>query len=188
MAPPSLKEKLHYRSSLLVQLTNSIINPFTTPWKSSTGGARSSAIRKTCLQIGVFLVWQGHCRSLGHFLLVLVEELLVDLNLRWCKGWRSDELELRVADQFSSEPEERFFEVVVGFGRNVIVLEVFLAVECDGLGLDLALLDIDLVSAKNDRNVFADTDEITWKIFVNTEISEYELGVTYGASWGRSCR
>jgi hypothetical protein len=39
-------------------------------------------------------------------------------------------------------------------------LEVLLAVECDGLGLDLALLDVDLVTAEDDGDVLADTDEI----------------------------
>ena len=33
--------------------------------------------------------------------------------------------------------------------------------EGDGLGLDLALLDIDLVTAEDDRDVLADTGEIT---------------------------
>ncbi len=33
--------------------------------------------------------------------------------------------------------------------------------EGDGLGLDLALLDIDLVAAENDRDVFANADEVT---------------------------
>lgn len=33
--------------------------------------------------------------------------------------------------------------------------------EGDGLGLDLALLNIDLVTAENDGDVLADTDEIT---------------------------
>ena len=32
--------------------------------------------------------------------------------------------------------------------------------EGDGLGLDLALFDINLVAGKDDRNIFADTDEI----------------------------
>lgn len=35
--------------------------------------------------------------------------------------------------------------------------------EGDGLGLDLALLHIDLVTAQNDGDVLADTDEVTWK-------------------------
>ena len=33
--------------------------------------------------------------------------------------------------------------------------------ECDGLGLHLALLNVDLVAAENDRNVLADSGEIT---------------------------
>jgi hypothetical protein len=34
-------------------------------------------------------------------------------------------------------------------------------VEGDGFGFHLALLDVDLVTAQNDGNVLADTDEIT---------------------------
>jgi hypothetical protein len=34
-------------------------------------------------------------------------------------------------------------------------------VEGDGLGLDLALLHVDLVTGENDGNVLADTDEVT---------------------------
>lgn len=34
--------------------------------------------------------------------------------------------------------------------------------ESDGLGLDLALLNVDLVTAENNGNVLADTDEITY--------------------------
>lgn len=33
--------------------------------------------------------------------------------------------------------------------------------EGDGLGLDLAFLHIDLVTAQNDGDVLADTDEVT---------------------------
>lgn len=91
----------------------------------------------------------------------MVEQLLVDLDLRRRESRSGHELELGIADQFSRQPEERLLEVIVGLGRNVVVLEVLLAVECDGLSLDFALLDIDLVSAENDRDVFADTDEIT---------------------------
>lgn len=68
----------------------------------------------------------------------------------------------RVANKLASEPEEGLLEVVVGLGRNVVVLEVLFPVEGDGLGLDLALLDIDLVAAQNDGNVLADAGQITW--------------------------
>lgn len=68
----------------------------------------------------------------------------------------------RVADQLAAEPQEGLLEVVVGLGRDVVVLEVLLAVEGDGLGLDLALLDVDLVTAEDDGDVLADADEIAW--------------------------
>ena len=65
-----------------------------------------------------------------------------------------------VADQLPCEPQERLLEVVVGLGGDVVVLQVLLAVEGDGLGLDLALLHIDLVSGEHDWDVLADADEI----------------------------
>lgn len=69
--------------------------------------------------------------------------------------------ELGVADKLAGEPEEGLLEVVVGLGGDVVVLEVLLAVEGDGLGLNLALLHIDLVTGEDDRDVLADTDEVT---------------------------
>jgi hypothetical protein len=66
----------------------------------------------------------------------------------------------RIARQLPGEPEEGLLEVVVRLGRNVVVLKVFLAVEGDGLGLDLALLDVDLVAAQHNRDVLAHADEV----------------------------
>ena len=68
---------------------------------------------------------------------------------------------LRVANKLPGEPKEGLLEVVVGFGRDIVVLEILLAVEGDGLSLHLALLDVDLVAAKDNGNVFANTDEVT---------------------------
>jgi hypothetical protein len=39
-------------------------------------------------------------------------------------------------------------------------LEVLLSVEGDGLGLDLALLDVDLVAGQDNGDVLADTDQV----------------------------
>jgi hypothetical protein len=70
-------------------------------------------------------------------------------------------------------------------------------VEGDGLGLDLALLDIDLVTGENDGDVLADTDKIAyeWGVLAglgNLEAARKRRGreemIAYGASWGRSCR
>lgn len=74
---------------------------------------------------------------------------------------RSGAYQSGVADKLACKPEERLLEVVVGLGRDIIVLEVLLAVEGNGLGLDLALLHVDLVAAENDGDVLANTDEVT---------------------------
>jgi len=66
-----------------------------------------------------------------------------------------------VANELSRQPQERFLEVVVGLGRDIVVLEVLLAVESNCLGLDLSLLDIDLVSGQDDRDVLTDANQIT---------------------------
>jgi hypothetical protein len=113
------------------------------------------------LQISIILVRQRHGGSVLHLFLVLGHQLGVDLDLRRRESWRGDELERGVADQLASEPEERLLEIVVGLGGDVVVLKVLLAVEGDRLGLDFSLLDIDLVAAQHDRNVFADANQVT---------------------------
>jgi hypothetical protein len=70
--------------------------------------------------------------------------------------------ETGVANELASQPQEGLLEVVVGLGGDVVVLQVLLAVEGDGLGLHLTLLDVDLVSAEDDWDVLADTDEVTY--------------------------
>lgn len=93
--------------------------------------------------------------------MVLGQKGVVDSHLRRSKGRGGHKLERGVAGKLSGEPKEGLLKVVVGFGGNVVVLEVLLAVEGDGLGLDLALLDIDLVAAQNDRDVLADAHKIS---------------------------
>jgi hypothetical protein len=113
------------------------------------------------LQVRIILVGQRHGRSIIHLLLVLLHQLRVDLNFRRSQSGRSNELELRIADQLAGQPEEGLLEVVVGLCGNVVVLKVLLAVEGDGLGLDFSLLHVDLVPAQNDGDILADADEIT---------------------------
>ena len=52
----------------------------------------------------------------------------------------------RVADKLSCQPQEGLFEVVVGFGGDIIVLQVLLAMESDSLGLHFTLFDVDFVA------------------------------------------
>lgn len=60
--------------------------------------------------------------------------------------------------------------------------------EGDGLGLDLSLLDVDLVAAEDDWDVLANTDEVTYPARQPRASSLRSGGDTYGASWERSCR
>jgi hypothetical protein len=132
-------------------------------------------------KIIIILLGKGLVGGLLHLGLVLGKENLIDGNLGGSQGRGGNELLERggqerarlngcdlewetyksgIADELASEPEEWLLEVIVGLGRNVVVLEVLFPVESDGLGLDLALLDIDLVTAENDGDVLANTGEI----------------------------
>ena len=69
-------------------------------------------------------------------------------------------MQLVVPRQLARQPQEWFFEIVVGLGRDIVVLQVFLAVEGDLLGFDLSVLDFHLVSREDNGDVFADAGEI----------------------------
>jgi hypothetical protein len=66
-----------------------------------------------------------------------------------------------VTDELACQPQEWLLEVVVGLGRDIVVLKVLLAVESDRLGLNLSLLDINLVTGQDDGDVLADADQVT---------------------------
>lgn len=125
---------------------------------SLVASRRPSPLHRFHLQISIILIWQWHLGSTLHLGLVLCEKVHVDLRLWWSKSWCSDELKSSVTDKLAGKPKERLLEVVIRLCGDIVVLEVLLSVECDGLGLDLSLLDIDLVSTKDDWNVLANTD------------------------------
>jgi hypothetical protein len=54
--------------------------------------------------------------------------------------------------QLPRKVKEGLLKVVVAFGRNFIVLQVLLPVESNLLGLNLPVLDINLVTAQDNRN------------------------------------
>jgi hypothetical protein len=108
--------------------------------------------------------------------------------MRACERYTAGTYQRGVADKLASKPEEGLLEVVVRLGGNIVVLEVLLAVEGNSLGLDLALLNIDLVTTENDGDVLADTDEVTcWAGLAWFGPEQRIRRGTYGASWGRSC-
>jgi len=111
-----------------------------------------------CLQIGVILIRKRHLGSILHLLLVLLKKSGIDSCGWWSKSRCSNEFQSWVANELSCQPEEGLLKVIVGLGGDIVVLKILLAMECDGLGLDFSLLDINLVSSENDWNVLADTD------------------------------
>merc|ERR1719152_1135387 len=106
------------------------------------------------LQILV-LVWQRHGRRIRELALVLSDGACVDGHLGWLERRRLDKRKVGVADELPCQPEEGLLEVVVGLRRDVIVLQILLAVERDLLRLHLALLHVHLVADEDDRDVFA---------------------------------
>jgi len=118
----------------------------------------------TRLQICIIFVRKRVLSSILHLPLVGCQHLGVDSNFRGRQSWGSNELKSRVSNKLPSQPQERLFKVVVRLGGDIVVLEVFLPMEGNGLGLNLALLNVDLVSGKNDRNILTNTDEITMPV------------------------
>jgi hypothetical protein len=116
--------------------------------------------RKMSLQVIIFFrkrLSSGFC----HFISVLLHQASIDLNLRRSQSGSSNKLKVRITDQLACQPKEGLFKVVVGLCRDIIVLEILLSMEGDGLCLDFAFLDIDLVTAKYDGDVFTYTHKIT---------------------------
>lgn len=63
-------------------------------------------------------------RSVLEFLGVLGHERGVDLDLRRLEGRSSNKFKVRVANELPRQPQEGLFKVVVGLGRDVVVLQV----------------------------------------------------------------
>merc|ERR1719333_1931301 len=111
------------------------------------------------LQIFVIL-GQGSVLGLLDVLLDLGLPGGVHSDLWGHEGGHGHELKVGVTDKLPGQPEEWLLEVVVGLGRDVVVLEVLLSVEHNGLGLDLSVLDVDLVAGEDDGDVLTDPDQI----------------------------
>ena len=84
-------------------------------------------------------------KAYAQFLLVLRDDGRVESHFGRQQRGHRDELEVRIADQLASEPQERFLEIVVRLGTDVIVLQVLLPVERDRLGFHLAVLHVHLI-------------------------------------------
>lgn len=119
----------------------------------------------TNASLEVFVVFgQGRFLRLLVLLLDLLLPLGIHLHLGRDEGGHGHELEVGIADEFARQPQEGLLKVVIGLGRDVVVLEVLLPMKHDGLGLDFSVLDVDLVTGQHDGYVLADADQIAMPI------------------------
>jgi len=98
------------------------------------------------------------------FSLIRFHQCTIDFNFSRGKSGSSDKFQSWIANQFPCQPKERFLEIVIRFGGDFEVLKVFLAVERNTPSFYFAFLDINLVTTKNNRNVFANSFEIAMPV------------------------
>lgn len=111
----------------------------------------------------LIIIFDSNILSFSEFLLMLSNKLRVDLELRGL-GVFTEEDQVGLVSQTASEPEEWLLEVVVGSGREIIVLKVSLSVELDITSLNLSVLNIDLVTNEDDRNILTNTDNVSMPV------------------------
>jgi hypothetical protein len=87
--------------------------------------------------------------------------LEINLYFGRCKSNLLNKVEVGVTYQLSGEVKEGFLVIVVGFGRDFVVLKVLFAMEGDLFGLHLTVLHINLVTAENNRDILANAAKIT---------------------------
>lgn len=117
----------------------------------ASGGARAGASVK--LQLG--LLYKGYtCVSVNYQSSALDSCNTMLYMLEYVTSGSC------LPSQFAGDVEEGLFEVVVRFGRDVVVLEVLFAVKMDILRLHLSVLAVDLVADQDNRDVLTDTDKI----------------------------
>jgi len=71
-----------------------------------------------------------------------------------------DERQLRLIEERPAEVQEWLLEVVIRLGRYLVVLQVLLAMEGNLFGLDLSILNINLVTTDDDGDPLADSREV----------------------------
>jgi len=60
--------------------------------------------------------------------------------------WGLNESKVGVTNKLAEQPDEGLFELIVRFGRDIVVLEVLLSVVSDLLGHNISVLNVNLVS------------------------------------------
>mmetsp|Transcript_29224 Transcript_29224/g.79085 ORF Transcript_29224/g.79085 Transcript_29224/m.79085 type:complete len:317 (+) Transcript_29224:1253-2203(+) len=119
---------------------------------------------KSSLEIVVVILRKGLRSSILKLLFILVLELVIKLEFWRLQCWSLHEVKGVVTGELSSQPQERLLEVVVRLGRNIVVLQVLLAMKGDLLSLHLAILDFYFVPAQYNGNVLTNSGQITMPV------------------------
>mmetsp|Transcript_26355 Transcript_26355/g.56025 ORF Transcript_26355/g.56025 Transcript_26355/m.56025 type:complete len:299 (-) Transcript_26355:73-969(-) len=175
----SLRKKVVPSMASIPQLLlhERVLPPMNTNIPTITTQNDQDIVNTRILKIFIVILRQRHLTGSSKFCLILLFGRLIKLKFRRLKGRRLHKVKLVVPRQLPRKPEERLFKVVVRFGRNVIVLQILLSVECNLLRLYLTILDFYLVPREDDRDVFADACEIAvpvGNIFVGDAGSDIE--------------
>jgi len=117
-------------------------------------------LRVDCSELFIVVLRKGHIGSLLNFGLELCLETFIKSDFRRGKDRSLSQGKVGVVNEAAEEPYEGLLELVVALSGDVVVLEVLLTVESDLLGLDLAVLDINLVADKYDGDVLAHAGKI----------------------------
>ena len=117
-------------------------------------------IRNGRSEVVVVAVGESLLLSLDDFLLHLLELVLGDVNLTGSEQRSLRKCKLGIASQSTEEPHEWLLELVVALGRDIVVLEVLLAVESNLLGLHFTVTHIDFVTDEDDGDGLANTGQI----------------------------
>mmetsp|Transcript_23131 Transcript_23131/g.34243 ORF Transcript_23131/g.34243 Transcript_23131/m.34243 type:complete len:270 (+) Transcript_23131:104-913(+) len=125
---------------------------------------RSTYTYCKCLKIIIIILRQGLRSSLSKLCLIPLLTSLINSKLWRLKSRRLNKRKLVIPTQLPRKPKKRLLKVIITLCRNIIILKILLAMKSDLLGLNLAILNLHLVSSKNNRNVLTYTGKITMPV------------------------
>jgi len=76
------------------------------------------------------------------------------------EGQGLSQVEIGVVHESSENPEEGLLILIVTLGRNIIILQVSLSVECDLTSFNLSILTVDLVANEHHGDVVTNSGQI----------------------------
>jgi hypothetical protein len=111
-------------------------------------------------EVVVFAVRENLVLGLEQFLLHLLELVFGDGDFDGGEDGRLNKSQVSIVDHATEEPDEGLLELIIALGRDVIVLQVLLAMESDLLGFHFSVTHINFIAYKHNGDGFAHTGQI----------------------------